>query len=40
MDEKLSFKMLELPFSFILPWGCYFISIAEVAPKDIGALIC
>ena len=39
LEEKLSFKMLGLTFSFKLDWGSYFISIAKTASKKIGALI-
>ena len=37
LEEKLSFKMLGLTFSFKLNWGSYIISIAKTAPKKIGA---
>ena len=39
LDEKSSFKMLELTFSSKLDWGSYIISIAKTASKKIGALI-
>ena len=39
LDEKSSFKMLDLTFSFKLDWGSYIISIAKTASKKIGALI-
>ena len=39
LEEKSSFKMLELTFSFKLNWSSYIISIAETASKKIGALI-
>ena len=39
LEEKLSFKMLGLPFSSKLDWGSFIISIAETACKKIGALI-
>ena len=39
-EEKSSFKMLGLTFSSKLDWGSYIISIAKVAPKKLGALIC
>ena len=39
LEEKSSFKMLGLTFSFKLDWGSYFISIAKTASKKIGALI-
>ena len=38
-EEKSSFKMLGLTFSFKLDWGPYIISIAKTASKKIGALI-
>ena len=40
LEEKSSFKMLGLTFSFELNWGPYIISIAKTASKIIGALIC
>ena len=39
LEEKSSFKMLELTFSSKLDWGSYIISIAETASKKIEALI-
>ena len=39
-QEKSSFKMLGLTFSFKLDLGSYIISIAKTASKKIGALIC
>ena len=39
LEEKSSFKMLELTFSSKLDWGSYIISIAKTASKKIGALI-
>ena len=39
LEEKSSFKMLGLNFSFKLDWGSYIISIAKTASKKIGALI-
>ena len=39
LEEKTSFKMLELTFSSKLDWGSYIISIAKTASKKIGALI-
>ena len=39
-EEKLSFKMLGSTFSSKLDWGSYIISIAKIASKKIGALIC
>ena len=38
LEEKSSFKMLELTFSSKLDWGSYIISIAKTASKKIGAL--
>ena len=40
LEEKSSFKMLVLTFSFKLDWGSYIISIAETSSKKFGALIC
>ena len=39
LEEKSSFKMLDLTFSSKLDWGSYIISIAKTAFKKIGALI-
>ena len=39
LEEKSSFKMLELTFSPKSDWGSYIISIAKTAFKKIGALI-
>ena len=39
LEEKTSFKMLGLTFSFKLDWGSYTVSIAKTASKKIGALI-
>ena len=39
LEEKSSFKMLRLTFSFKLDRGCYIISIAKTASEEIGALI-
>ena len=39
LEEKSSFKILELTFSFKLDWGSYIISTAETASRKIGALI-
>ena len=39
LEEKSTFKMLGLTFSFKLDWGSYSISIAKTASKKIGALI-
>ena len=39
LEEKPSFKMLELTFSSKLDWGSNIISIAKTASKKIGALI-
>ena len=40
LEEKSSFRMLGLTFSSKLPWGSYIISIAKIASKKTGALIC
>ena len=39
LEEKSSFKMLQLTFSSKLDWGCYIVSITKTAFKKIGALI-
>ena len=39
LDEKSSFKMLELTFSSKLDMGSYIISIAKTASNKIWALI-
>ena len=39
LEERLSFKLLGLTFSFKLDWGSYIISIPKTASKKIGALI-
>ena len=39
LEEKSSFKMLELIFSSELDWDSYIISIAKTASNKIGALI-
>ena len=39
LEEKSSFKMLQLTFSSKLDWGSYIIPIAKTASKKIGALI-
>ena len=39
LEEKTSFKMLELTFSSKLDWDSYIVSIAKTASKKIGALI-
>ena len=39
LEEKSSFKMLGLIFSFKLDWGSYIISIAKTAYKKTGASI-
>ena len=39
LEEKTSFKMLELTFSSKLDWSSYIISIAKTASMKIGALI-
>ena len=38
LEEKSSFKILELPFSSKVDWGSYIISVAKTASKKIGAL--
>ena len=38
LEEKSSFKMLDLTFSSKLDWGSCIISIAKTASKKIGAL--
>ena len=40
LEERSSFKMLGLSFSFKLDWGSYIISMAKTVSKKIGALIC
>ena len=40
LEEKSSFKMLGLTFSSKLDWGSCVISIAKMASKKIGTLIC
>ena len=39
LEEKPSFKMLELSFSSKMDWGSYIISIAKTSFKKIGTLI-
>ena len=39
LEEKSSFKMLELTFSCKLDLGFYIISIAKTASKKTGALL-
>ena len=39
LEEKSSFKMLELTFSCKLDWGSYIISIGKTASKKIRTLI-
>ena len=39
LEEKSSFKMLELTFSSKLDWGSYIISITKTASMKIGALV-
>ena len=39
LEEKSSFKILELTFSSKLDWGSYIISITKTASKKIGAMI-
>ena len=40
LEEKSSFTMLGLTFSSKLDWGSCVISIAKMASKKIGTLIC
>ena len=40
LEEKSSFKIMELTFSSKLDWGSYIISIANSVSKKIGAIIC
>ena len=40
LEERSSFKMQGLTFSSKLDWSAYIISIAKIASKKIGALIC
>ena len=40
LEEKSYFKKLGLTFSSKLDWGSYIISIAKIASRKIGALIC
>ena len=39
LEDRSSFKMLGLYFSFKLDWNSYIISIAKTASKKTGALI-
>ena len=39
LEEKYSFKMLELPFSCKLNWGFYIVSVDKTISKKIGDLI-
>ena len=39
LEEKLSFKMLGLPFSSKLDRGSYTVSITKTTSKKIGSLI-
>ena len=39
LEEKSSFKLLELIFSSKLDWSSYIISIAKTASKKIGTLM-
>ena len=39
LEEKPSFKMLELTLSSKMDWGSYIISIAKTASKKIGPLV-
>ena len=40
VEEKSSFKKLELSSSFKLDWGSYIFSIIKTGSKEIGAFIC
>ena len=40
LEEKSSFKMLKLTFSFKFHWGSNIIFIAKTSIRKIGALIC
>ena len=40
LEEKSSFKMLGLTFYSKLDWGSCIISVAKIASKKTGALIC
>ena len=40
LEEKSSFKILGLTFPSKLDWGSYIISVAKIASKKIGTLIC
>ena len=39
LDEKSSFKLLEMSLTSKLNWGSYIVSIAKTSSKEIGALI-
>ena len=39
LEEKPSFEMLGLTFSFKLDWGSFITTIAKTASKKMGALI-
>ena len=39
LEEKSSFKMLELTFSSKLDWGSYIIRLSKTASKKIGSVI-
>ena len=39
LEEKWSFKMLELSFSSKLNWGSYIVAIAKTASKKIETLM-
>ena len=39
LEQKASFKMWRLTFSFNLDWGSYIVCIAKTVSKKIGALV-
>ena len=39
LEEKLSFKMLDITFSAKLKWGSYIVAIAKTACKKFEVLI-
>ena len=39
LEQKSSFKMWRLTFSFNLDWGSYIVCIAKTVSKKIGALV-
>ena len=40
LEKNSSFKMLGLIFSSKLDWGSYIISVAKIASKKVGGLLC